>query len=81
MEISLNFGKEYHIIYSSKNFLVEDKNQKLLFMIFKSSQELCSIKFIEPLNPLLNQLVLSPKQTKSEKEKSFYLSNLIYIYM
>ena len=52
-KISLNFGKEYSIISSTKNFMVEDENQKLLFMIFKSSQGLCSIKFIEPLNPLL----------------------------
>lgn len=49
--LRLDFGKNY-VITSVKNFVVRDEEDNVVFMMFKSSADTCTVKFAPPLTPL-----------------------------
>lgn len=49
--LRLDFGNNY-VISSVKNFIVRDSNGNVIFMMFKSSADTSTLKFMAPLTPL-----------------------------
>lgn len=47
----LRFG-EVFVIASVKNFIIEDADENLLFMIYRSSSATCTVKIYPPMSPL-----------------------------
>ncbi|OHT09144.1 hypothetical protein TRFO_22163 [Tritrichomonas foetus] len=61
----LQFGKVY-IVRSVKNFIVEDEQGNVIFMIYKSSDGICSVRIAPPITPLIAfaisiAIITSPK--------------------
>ena len=50
--LKLQFGS-VHVISSVKNFILEDGNGNVIFMIYKSSNGMCSIRIAPPITPLI----------------------------
>lgn len=50
--LKLQFGN-VHVISSVKNFILEDENNNVIFMIYKSSSGMCSVRISPPITPLV----------------------------
>lgn len=50
--LKLQFGN-VHVVSSVKNFILEDENGNVIFMIYKSSNGMCSVRTAPPITPLI----------------------------